>query len=140
MIPRSARSSTTLRPLHCLSAAWRDSARPAPWHAEANALFSAVASPTRMYEPVPMLPPMSTGWPTGRNVVGQAFVPGPEGPGGALAVNEQFALSSLDRVRFDLAGVVRDVEQKSQVATGKEMGEDAAARSGRGFRGWRARN
>ena len=34
---------------------------PAPWHAEANALLSAVASPTRIYEPVPMLPPMSTG-------------------------------------------------------------------------------
>ena len=72
------RSSTILRPLHCLSAACRESARPAPWHAEANAFFSAVASPTRMYEPVPMLPPMRTGCPTRRNASGKLGCPGPK--------------------------------------------------------------
>ena len=30
----------------------------------------AAASPTRMYDPVPMLPPISTGCPTGRSVSG----------------------------------------------------------------------
>jgi 1-acyl-sn-glycerol-3-phosphate acyltransferase len=38
--------------------------RPAPWHAEAKAFASENSTPTRMNEPVPMLPAMKTGWPT----------------------------------------------------------------------------
>ena len=68
---------------------------------------------------------MSTGWPTGRNALGQALVPGAESPGGALAVNEQLARFTLDRVRFDLAGIVRDIKQKAQIAIGKKMSENA---------------
>ena len=60
-IPCDASSSMILRPLQRLRAAWRDNGRPARWHAEENALSSALASPTRMYEPVPMLPPINTG-------------------------------------------------------------------------------
>src|SRR5262249_26193531 len=55
MIPCAVRSSTTLRPLHCLSAACRESARPAPWQADAEDSRSLPAKPTRMYELVPML-------------------------------------------------------------------------------------
>ena len=40
--------------------------RPAPWLAELNERASDCFVPARMYEPVPMLPPMITGWPTSR--------------------------------------------------------------------------
>ena len=77
-----------------------------------------------MYEPVPMLPPMSTGCPTGRKRVGQARVSRPECAGRALAVDEEIAALSVDGVRFDLAGIVGDVEQKAQIVPWEEMGEN----------------
>ena len=40
-------------------------------------------------------------------------------------MHEQFASLAADQVRFDLAGVVRNVEQQRQLAIGKEMPEDA---------------
>lgn len=45
------------------------------WQADRNALCSAVAAPARIWQPVPMLAPISTGWPAlkrGR----QAFIAG----------------------------------------------------------------
>ena len=45
---------------------------------------------------------------------------GAECPGRTFAMNEQFALFALDRVRFSLAGVVRDVEQRRRSLAGKK--------------------
>ena len=75
-----------------------------------------------------------------RSAVGQAFVAGPEGAGRALAMNEQLAPLAVDDVRLDLAGIVRDIEQQAQVAIRERSARKRAARSGREFRGWRARN
>lgn len=41
-------------------------------------------------------------------------------------MNEEFALASVDRMPLNLAGVVRDIKQKLQVATGEEVGKNPA--------------
>ena len=40
----------------------------------------------------------------------QTFVTGTEGARRTLAVNKQLAALAVDHVRFDLAGIVRDIE------------------------------
>ena len=47
-------------------------------------------------------------------------------PGCALAMNEQITPLWLDEMTFDLASVVRDIEQKAQFIVRKEVREDAA--------------
>ena len=51
---------------------------------------------------------------------------GAKGPGGTLAMNEEFARFSLNCMRFDFTGVVRDIEQKPQIAAWEKVTEDAA--------------
>src|SRR5208337_5108557 len=55
----------------------------------------------------------------------QAVAAGPEGARRALAMNEKLAALSIDDVRFNLAGVVRNVEQQRKLAARKEMLKDA---------------
>ncbi len=69
---RCASSSTSWRPRQRRRAAWRLMARPAPWHAELKARVSLTSVPVSMYELVPMLPPMSTGWPVSERSSGSA--------------------------------------------------------------------
>src|SRR4030065_375732 len=52
-------------------------ARPAPGQALPNDCCMPCAVPTRIYEAVPMLPPISTGWPTARRASGMEGCPGP---------------------------------------------------------------
>jgi len=40
--------------------------RPAPWHADEKAVASLLAIPASTQDSVPMLPPISTGWPVSR--------------------------------------------------------------------------
>ena len=49
-----------------------------------------------------MLPPTSTGWPTGRSVAGRLGWPVTEGPGGALSMHQQLSRSPCDPMDFDL--------------------------------------
>ena len=72
-----------------------------------------------------MLPPMNTGWPKGFSDGGRLSWPGRKGAGRAFAVDEEGARLSVDEMRLDLAGVVRNVEQQRQAAIGKEVLEDA---------------
>ena len=87
-----------------------------------------------------MLPPMSTGWPNGAQGFGQARMPGPEGAGGAFAMDEQLSPLAVDGVQLDLTGVVRDVVKELQVASWERSDGTRAARSGREFRGWPRRS
>ncbi len=65
-MPRSASWSTTCRPCQRLRAWLRLMLRPAPWQADENAVASLLATPASTHDSVPMLPPISTGWPVGR--------------------------------------------------------------------------
>ena len=57
--------------------------------------------------------------------LGKRLVTGSEGAGRAFAMNEQITVLSIDRMPFDLAGIVRDVEQQAQITVGKEVAENA---------------
>ena len=54
-------------------------------------------------QPVPMLPPISTGWPAERRAAGR-FVPGAKGASCPLAVKKQLVAPAIDHMGFDLAG------------------------------------
>ena len=62
----------------------------------------------------------------GAQCFGQAFMSGPRGPRSSLAVNEQLALLSVGGMYLDLARVVRNIKQKPQIATGKEVSKNPA--------------
>ena len=72
-----------------------------------------------------MLPPISTGWPTARSASGsfraQARKPWLR-PCGERTVRARF----LDYMPLNLAGVVRDIKQKLQVATWEEVSKNPA--------------
>ena len=51
-------------------------------------------------------------------------MPGTEGPGRSLAMNEQLAPLVLDTMCLDLAGVVGDVEKEVEQAVREEVAED----------------
>ena len=50
---------------------------------------------------------------------------GPEGAGRAFAMNEQITVPAIDRMPFDLAGIVGDVEQQAHITVGKKVTENA---------------
>ncbi len=64
MIPLWASWFTTSFPCHLFVAARLLIVRPAPWHADAKARRDDAFVPTSMCDAVPIVPPMSTGWPT----------------------------------------------------------------------------
>ena len=114
-----------LRPLQRLRAAWRDSARPAPWHAEENAFILGSRLAHQNVRARPHAAANEHRLTDRTKHRGQAFVAGPEGAGGAFSVGEQLSPSALNRVCLDLAGVVRDIEQELQLAIWKEVREYA---------------
>src|SRR5512146_263281 len=48
-----------------------------------------------------------------------------EGPGRALAMDVKLPGFAVDAVRLDLAGIVRNIEEKAHLSAGKEMLPDA---------------
>ena len=65
----------------------------------------------------------------------QIRMSGPEGARGALAVDEDLPTRTVDPVRLDLAGVMRDVEQQGQLGFREEPGEDLARQVYTGYFG-----
>ena len=59
--------------------------------------------------------------------VGQARVSRPECARRALAVDEEITALLADDVRFDLAGIVGNVEQKAQIVSGKKWAKTRRA-------------
>src|SRR5690606_24753088 len=69
-IPAACSSARNRAAVVVLTAWWRLSLRPAPWQAEANAGPSG--TPASTYDPAPIEPGTSTGWPTGRRSGGRS--------------------------------------------------------------------
>ena len=73
-----------------------------------------------------MLPPIRTGCPTLRKAAGRSGWPGPKARVAPLRCTNSSRRPPIGLVGFDLARVVRHVEQQSEIGIGKEMAEDPA--------------